>query len=291
MPVKQDSRFFVMQSFVVKRHGMCLHNEHQPGRGQTRRLPDDLTGRIGNEYAPVTSRCNTLKSLKNVKIDRTRAAIYLAVVAFVVLSTTGSYSRLVDQPVRTALASSTVVPTPDTLASNPLALASLEQKNEIQLRPYQLPFVPHSAIDNETLWLARCIYSETSRPEEQELIAWVVRNRVEAGYRGKTTYRQVVLDPYQFSAFNADSPKSDWIRSLNLDHTMDGWNRALTIAYYVRHARPHYRPFSEETLHFYSEQSMVGRVMPHWARGLTPVETPVRYQLDERRFRFYEGIS
>ena len=161
----------------------------------------------------------------------------------------------------------------------------------MQLRPYQLPLVPTSSLDSETLWLARCIYSETNRPEEQELIAWVVRNRVESNYRGKSTYRRVVLDPYQFSAFNADSPKSSYYRSLQPTHNQDGWQRALTIAYYVRHARPHYRPFSENTLHFYSEQSMVGRKMPAWALGSEPIETPERYALDERRFRFYEGIS
>ncbi len=46
----------------------------------------------------------------------------------------------------------------------------------------RLPVLPPQElkkIDNETLWLARCIYSETKRPEEQELVAWVVRNRVE----------------------------------------------------------------------------------------------------------------
>ena len=50
-------------------------------------------------------------------------------------------------------------------------------------------------IDTETLWLARCIYSETKRPAEQELVAWVLRNRVETGYRGQTTYESTVLDP------------------------------------------------------------------------------------------------
>ena len=50
-------------------------------------------------------------------------------------------------------------------------------------------------------------------------------------------------------------------------------------------------PFSEKTLHFYSEQSMKGRKKPAWAYGSTPIQTPERYALDERRFRFYEGIS
>ncbi len=56
-------------------------------------------------------------------------------------------------------------------------------------------------LEEPTLWLARAIYSETKLPHEQELVAWVVRNRVETAYRGRRTYRAVVLDPYQFSAF------------------------------------------------------------------------------------------
>ncbi|MEZ4702441.1 MAG: cell wall hydrolase [Rhodothermales bacterium] len=161
----------------------------------------------------------------------------------------------------------------------------------IQLQPHRLPFVPDSVIDNETLWLARCIFSETKRPEEQELIAWVVRNRVEIGYRGKTSYKEVVLDPFQFSAFNSESPEAPYYSSLALQHDESGWQRALSIAYYVRHARPQYRPFSAETLHFYSQQSMIGRREPVWARGLTPIRPPEHYRLDERRFRFFEGIS
>ena len=245
----------------------------------------------------VTSRCNTLKKFK---ADKTRAVIYLTVVLLITLGTTAPYNFIFDRTAELSLpeksslisASHALAVQEDSSKSQEFNKTQLvESSNEIQLRPYQLPFVPKSEIDSETLWLARCIYSETNRPEEQELIAWVVRNRVEANYRGKSSYRQVVLDPFQFSAFNSDSPKSDLFRSLSVEHQMDGWERALTIAYYVRHARPHYRPFSGQTLHFYSEQSMVGRIMPKWARGMTPVETPNRYQLDERRFRFYEGIS
>lgn len=233
------------------------------------------------------------KTLRTFEIDKTRSVIYVLTLLVVVLSTTGSYSKLTDKDGEEKSADSLSV-TPDLdayLAAADSIQTDVETHYEIQLRPYQLPLVEEDAIDSETLWLARCIYSETNRPEEQELIAWVVRNRVESRYRGKKTYRQVVLDPFQFSAFNGDSAKSSYFRSLNLNHEPDGWKRALTIAYYVRHARPNYRPFSIQTLHFYSEQSMKGQNKPHWARGLAPVQTPERYQLDERRFRFYEGIS
>lgn len=228
--------------------------------------------------------------MNTLKIEKTRAVIYLTVVLLISLGTTGSYNLVTED----ASSESSTPPdsTSDGLESEERAVPQqLVNSKEIQLRPESLPIVPASEIDEETLWLARCIYSETNRPEEQELIAWVVRNRVERSYRNKSTYRQVVLDPFQFSAFNADSQKSDMYRSLSVNANMRGWTRALAIAYYVRHAPQQYRPFPEGTLHFYSEQSMVGRLMPKWARGMTPVETPDRYKLDEKRFRFYEGIS
>lgn len=142
---------------------------------------------------------------------------------------------------------------------------------------------------DEVLWLARVIYSETKRADEQELVAWVLRNRVETQYRGATTYQQVALDPWQFSAFNRNAPKRVHYSNLDLDSRARGWHTALFIAYDVLNAPAYERPFPETTRHFYSERSMVGRSAPAWARGQRPVslDRPV----DPRRFRFYSGIS
>ncbi len=239
----------------------------------------------------LISFCDTLR---NLEIDKTRTIIFSMALLLITISTTGSYSHLfpeIAEPMFATSLESTLVDSSETFVDPQIAEKASDGKEEAQLRPYQLPLIPASSIDSETLWLARCIYSETNRPEEQELIAWVVRNRVESQYRSKQTYHRVVLDPYQFSAFNADSPKTSYYRSLTPAHNQGGWQRALTIAYYVRLARPDYRPFSPNTLHFYSEQSMVGRKKPVWANGNKPIQTPERYALDERRFRFYEGIS
>lgn len=146
-------------------------------------------------------------------------------------------------------------------------------------------------IDQETLWLARAIYSETKLIHEQELVAWVIRNRVETGYRGEHTYRGAVLDPYQFSAFNPGSPKRVFYTSLTPADSLPGWQRALRIAHYVRHADDSQRPFSIKTRHFYSEQSMIGRPHPHWANDRRRVTPNWTYRVDQRRFRFYEEIS
>lgn len=52
-------------------------------------------------------------------------------------------------------------------------------------------------------WAGLCCLTETSRPEEQLYVLWVIRNRVEApGARFGTGYEGVALAPSQFSAFN-----------------------------------------------------------------------------------------
>ncbi len=144
-------------------------------------------------------------------------------------------------------------------------------------------------IKEDVLWLARCIYSETKRPDEQELVAWVVRNRVETGYRGLGSYRDAVLDPWQFSAFNTNSPKRRYYSALDFDSKAKGWQTALFIAYDVLHAPTYERPFAKTTRHFYSERSMRGALKPAWTGGRRPVS--LDRDIDPKRFRFYSGVS
>lgn len=141
-------------------------------------------------------------------------------------------------------------------------------------------------IDPETLWLARCMYSESNLPHEQELVAWVVRNRVATGYRGRRTYRDVVLDPEQFSAFNYDSGRRLYYASLMPGSRAPGWRRTLAIAEFVRRAPWERQPFGLGVRHFYSPVSMVGRRMPVWAVGQRAVRPNRLYAVDPYRFRF-----
>lgn len=145
-------------------------------------------------------------------------------------------------------------------------------------------------IDSETLWMARCIYSETKRPDEQELVAWVLRNRVETSYRGESTYEGVVLDPYQFSAFIRGTATYARYSALTADSDNAGFQKALAIAHFVRHAPASMRPFDNETRHFYSEQSMVGGRTPAWAVGKVAVAPARDFSLEAKRFRFYTGL-
>jgi len=153
------------------------------------------------------------------------------------------------------------------------------------------PRITPAIVNESTLWLARAIYSETKLPHEQELVAWVVRNRVETQYRGRNSYKDVVLDPYQFSAFNPGSSKRSFFLSLTPDVPLPAWQQALWIAHYVRHADTAYRPFSIETRHFYSERSMEGRRHPYWVERKQFVSPGWDYTVNERRFRFYKEIS
>ncbi len=155
--------------------------------------------------------------------------------------------------------------------------------------PRNASYLRPELIENETLWLARAVYSESKKPEEQELVAWTIRNRVETRYRGRSSYRSVVLDPYQFSAFNPNHPRRSFYINLSPTSQAEGWQRALSIAFHVRHAPEDLRPFAKETRHFYSERSMVGRAHPQWAYNLDPVQ-PERHRIDERRFRFLAGV-
>lgn len=155
---------------------------------------------------------------------------------------------------------------------------------------YEPPAFDLETVSDDVLWLARCIYSETKRAHEQELVAWVIRNRVETGYRGQTEYKDVVLDPYQFSAFNPGNPKRRLYTSLAPSLDSPAFVQALEVAHHVYHAPASDRPFAEDTRHFYSERSMVGRRAPNWAAGHVPVR-PTGFRVDPRRFRFYSGVA
>lgn len=164
------------------------------------------------------------------------------------------------------------------------ALTDATAESNVQEASAEMP-----AVTSEVLWLARVIYSETKRPEEQELVAWVVRNRMETQYRGRSTYQQVVLDPWQFSAFNRNAPKRAHYSKLTVESQAAGWQTAIEIANAVANAPAQARPFGPETRHFYSEISMVGRSHPAWANGKRPVS--LDRQIDPRRFRFFSHIA
>jgi len=147
-----------------------------------------------------------------------------------------------------------------------------------------------SAFDaDEVLWLARCIYSESNRPHEQELVAWVVRNRVETQFRGGN-YRDVILEDRQFSAFNHPTTRRSQILSLDATSRAPGWQTALRIALDVFEAPAAKRPFAQTTRHFYSPVSMRGRLKPRWAENRDPLSSDA-LGVNAHRFQFFDGID
>ncbi len=142
---------------------------------------------------------------------------------------------------------------------------------------------------DEVLWLARCIYSESDRAHEQRLVAWVVRNRVETKYRGET-YRKVILEPRQFSAFNEPSIHRKHLLSLNQYSLSRAWRQALEIALDTYLTSASHRPFLVTTRHFYSPISMDGGRMPDWAVNATPLPA-ARLGVDPHRFKFFADID
>ncbi len=191
-----------------------------------------------------------------------------------------------------------------TLLNNTLALAffpsneaAVEEAVDMSLidamreHPTQVPLVNAAQVDEETLWMARCIYSETKEPVEQELVAWVLRNRIETGFRGATTYKEAVLQPYQFSAFNPESRVRRFYTGLDVNSNSRGFQRALAIAHHVRFADASRRPFPETTRHFFSQQSMAGQRFPAWSKGHEPVAPNRMDEIDPARFRFYANVN
>lgn len=177
---------------------------------------------------------------------------------------------------------------------SPFVTPSYEETRAALLNPWGIRPVHSGNIDEGTLWLARAMFSESKRHDEQELVGWVVRNRVESEHRGCNSYKSCVLDPFQFSAFIESRPSANFYIGLDLSPislSIPGWKKTLALAYYIRHADDELRPFPRTVLHFYSEQSLLDpEISPEWVQDWTPITPARNFQLDEERFRFYSGI-
>lgn len=140
--------------------------------------------------------------------------------------------------------------------------------------------------EEQVLWLARILYSETKRSDEMPYIAWVVRNRVELGHRafdyetGINNYKGAALAKSQFSGMH---PNLDHNAARNLAMSYDtvgvsAWNEALRIAEEVYYADEAARVLDKYVTHFYSPYIP----KPAWAEKGTEV-----YRFADNRFVFY----
>jgi spore germination cell wall hydrolase CwlJ-like protein len=143
-------------------------------------------------------------------------------------------------------------------------------------------------VREEILWLARVIYSETKKADEQVLVAWVVRNRVETGYLGDS-YKEVATYRNQFSGLNTFD--GQYLHNITRSHKSSGdsWENALEIAEAVYSAPSFLRPFPKTVRHFYSPIS--AKVEPKWATGSKPVLVVRDNSQKNVRFAFYDEIK
>ncbi|MBI5004777.1 MAG: cell wall hydrolase [Candidatus Lloydbacteria bacterium] len=143
--------------------------------------------------------------------------------------------------------------------------------------------------EQEILWLARGVYSETKNEEEMRLIAWVIRNRVETKYRG-TTYQEVLTSEKQFSGLHISSPQYKNNRSLGYDDTKNkDWRLALAVAKEVYTADESGRPFPKTVRHFYSPA--LTDATPEWAREENPYQNIAYLETPKPHFVFYNAIQ
>jgi len=163
-------------------------------------------------------------------------------------------------------------------------LLKLSAKHD-SLRHYARQYHP------DVIWTARAVYSETDSLHEMKYVAWVIRNRVDMGFNGKHTYRDVVLDRYQFSAFNPGRrgrvyyATKSWYDQFNDGYGSKRWKKALDVSSNVVFADSSERPFSIRTLYFYSEVSMPShRKHPRWAYSMKQTKV---IGVAEKRFRFF----
>jgi hypothetical protein len=140
----------------------------------------------------------------------------------------------------------------------------------------------------EILWLARAVYSETKVRKEQELVAWVIRNRVEST-RYPNTYQEVVLQPKQFSGLNSFDRHYAFNTTLDFDDTAAGWESAIAVANEVYFADDSIRPIASGVAHFYSPIAV--RRTPLWAEGEIPSHTVSDPTSGSLRFAFYSNIK
>lgn len=141
--------------------------------------------------------------------------------------------------------------------------------------------------DEEVLWFARAIYSETKTASEQTLVAWVIRNRVESD-KYPDTYKNVVLQSGQFSGFSISDKQYHINTSMTFKDSSPSWDSAVAIAQAVYTAPEALRPLSKTVMHFYSPISVSNT--PSWAAGREADHVVRDTKTNGIRFAFYADI-
>lgn len=139
---------------------------------------------------------------------------------------------------------------------------------------------------DEILWLARAIHSETDIKKEMYFVGWVIKNRVDNAYMGDTTYKAVVTHSGQFSGLNAGDPHYAKNISMTRDNPNPTWKQALAVAKEIYYADSDNRPMDRWIQHFYSPGVVAP---PAWADDERLVFVS-RSKTGEVRFAFYKDV-
>jgi hypothetical protein len=135
----------------------------------------------------------------------------------------------------------------------------------------------------DTQWLGLLLRSESDLPHEWIPLAWVVRNRVEAG-RFPGSYPEVILQPMQFSYFNAWTMQGmgqDQVYGqarMGYAGESSGWpdndlERAEDCASRVLSSPRWLCPFTQLVYYFWAPAGM-GNTHPSWSRNMRRFQLP-----------------
>ena len=116
-----------------------------------------------------------------------------------------------------------------------------------------------AALNSDLLHLAKTIYGEARGESIETMLAvgWVIRNRLQAKHYG-STYKDVVLQPKQFSCWNKDDPNYKVIKG-----TITGrvWEVCIGVAIVVMQSAEKHNPIPN-VRHYY-DKSMDSNP-PYW---------------------------
>ena len=178
------------------------------------------------------------------------------------------------------------------------------------------PSGPVSAAD--AVWMARCIVTEAGNPAHFPFVAWTIRNRKDTRYRssvtGASTYQSVVLDPYQYSAFNGaglngrgsmrnpHGRAAIQMQANSTSSTFPHWADALRVATAVigapesQNIFARYTPRPNLVRHYYSPRAMSpSNSHPLWAyignNRRNGLRTHLPIPAVGTSFKFYHNIN
>ena len=115
-------------------------------------------------------------------------------------------------------------------------------------------------LNTDFLYLAKTIYGEARGESIETMFAvgWVIRNRLQSGRHGKT-YKDVVLQPKQFSCWNKNDPNYKVIKGIIKGRL---WEVCIGVAIVVMQSTKKHNPIIG--VYHYYDKSMDSNP-PYWA--------------------------